>query len=1038
MRKSILVLGTAFALSLSLAGCGGSDGAAGPPGPSGSPGAPGATGPAGPPGQPGGAGITLTPQTDPAIFASLNISATIQSVAVTNGKPTVTFKLTSGGVPVIGFGQPSTCFPRGGSVANPYAVPCIANLGFSIAKLVPSTGVGLVPSKWVSYMVTTVPTKTGATATPAPTTPTTDNTGTLVDNKDGTYTYTFYRDISAVKGVVSGATVSAPNNVADLGDLTYDPALTHRLTIQISGSAPGTGTNTANGVQVTPGVVLQKPVDLWYDFIPATGAAAPASSDRLIATTANCNACHSTLGGLPSLPEDAQAGFHGGGRNQVEYCVVCHTDQRKYGTTEATVNAATWTFTSDTRRFQNNAIGNLVNLVHKVHLGGLLTWQNYNYPGGATGTKFNETTYPQDNRNCQNCHTGTNPATPQGNNWQTMPSQQACGACHDGVDFATGTGKTITGQTTGPFTNGRIHPVPAPDGTCSNQGCHGSVNGVSPIDIAHIPVTPPAAGNALVTTGGNANTNSAWIASGGNVNRLPAGAIRVTYEIQSVSRDTATKAPVMVFRLLQNGVVTPLNVFPGTNSAITGRPELWDKFFGAPSVYFVWAVPQDGVTKPNDFNVSASVWLRTLWATQTAPFANGTLTGPDPSGWYTAKLTQYAVPDNATMLTGGLGYTYNVTSALPLTQGDAAVTTAYPVGLPTAACNAASPSGPSGPCGPGPYASNGISPTAKEFFRTGGLIVIAPNVQKVATNYTGRRVIVDDKRCNACHQELGTFTEDAFHAGQRNDATTCSWCHRPNQTSSAWSADSVAFVHAIHASKVRTVPYTWHASQVSAGPPPVFASFAEVTYPGILSNCEQCHVPGSYDFGATANADAAGLGADGLEKRLPRTVGVGFYAAQGNALTTYSFSSGNCNPSLGAAQSAVGAFSISPYVNKDAVGNGTTANVGTYYGYGFVFNPNATGGNNSNSCSANGTPLSVQPQQTLPASGETLVTSPTVAACTGCHDSTLAISHMRVNGGAFYETRASLNLVPRVEQCMVCHSSGRAFDTKVVHVERSR
>jgi hypothetical protein len=54
----------------------------------------------------------------------------------------------------------------------------------------------------------------------------------------------------------------------------------------------------------------------------------------------------------------------------------------------------------------------------------------------------------------------------------------------------------------------------------------------------------------------------------------------------------------------------------------------------------------------------------------------------------------------------------------------------------------------------------------------GGLIVIAKNVQKVATGYTGRRPIVEDARCNACHQELGTFTEDAFHAGQRNDGTT--------------------------------------------------------------------------------------------------------------------------------------------------------------------------------------------------------------------------------------------------------------------------
>ncbi len=129
--------------------------------------------------------------------------------------------------------------------------------------------------------------------------------------------------------------------------------------------------------------------------------------------------------------------------------------------------------------------------------------------------------------------------------------------------------------------------------------------------------------------------------------------------------------------------------------------------------------------------------------------------------------------------------------------------------------------------------------------KQGGLIVIAPNVQMVATGYTGRRAIVEDKRCNACHQELGTFTKDAFHAGQRNDATTCSWCHTPNRTSSGWSADSTSFVHAIHASAKRQVPFNWHAVSATKG-------FFKTTYPGILNDCLTCHLPGTFDFSATA------------------------------------------------------------------------------------------------------------------------------------------------------------------------------------------
>ena len=98
-------------------------------------------------------------------------------------------------------------------------------------------------------------------------------------------------------------------------------------------------------------------------------------------------------------------------------------------------------------------------------------------------------------------------------------------------------------------------------------------------------MTPPNAGNALLVTGGNANTNAAWIAS--NTSRLPAGAVKVSYDVKSVSRD-ANKHPVMVFRLLQGGARADLNVFASaTANPATGDKEIWDNFMGAPSAYFV-------------------------------------------------------------------------------------------------------------------------------------------------------------------------------------------------------------------------------------------------------------------------------------------------------------------------------------------------------------------------------------------------------------------------------------------------------------------
>ena len=59
-----------------------------------------------------------------------------------------------------------------------------------------------VPSHWVSYIVTTVPSTSRGCGTAAR--PSTDNTGTLVDHGDGTYTYTFYRDITHIKSQVDG------------------------------------------------------------------------------------------------------------------------------------------------------------------------------------------------------------------------------------------------------------------------------------------------------------------------------------------------------------------------------------------------------------------------------------------------------------------------------------------------------------------------------------------------------------------------------------------------------------------------------------------------------------------------------------------------------------------------------------------------------------------------------------------------------------------------------------------------------------------
>lgn len=953
---------------MALAGCGGGDkGDAGQAGPQ---------GPAGPPG-PSGATVTVASNAAPATqasaaaWAALAPKVTVTSVTIAS-PPVVRFTVTdANGAPVVGLGNTRK--------RSSDFLPGLTNLAFAMAKLVPGTNGS--PSQWVSYMVTTV------AATPAPTRPGTDNNGTLVDNGDGTYQYTFYRDVPQIKAQVAAMTVSGSNNKADLGDLTYEPNLVHRLTIQVSGEAPGTGTNTPNGVAFStePGVQLVKATDAIYDFIPATGQAVT-DSGRDIVATAKCAECHRVLGGIPGDdPESSGAGFHGGARNETRYCVVCHTEQRKYGYTESAYDPNTLTFTGatvSTRRVDGRAVGNLPNHIHKTHMGKLLAKKNYDY----AGVTYNEVLFPQDIRNCTKCHDGSNASTAktaQGDNWKNVPNRLACGGCHDGINFATGQGVTIAdaakGLTSTTSHNGFAHGglAQADDSLCAQ--CHTS----TAIDLAHLPVTPPNATSALHVAGGSANTNSAWIAS--NTSRLPAGAIKVSYQIKSVSAVAdggGIKRPRMVFRMLQNGARADLNVHDTTTpSPVTGKREIWDGFMGAPSLQFVYAVPQDNVTTPADFNAAVSAYLRCLWnGTAQTPDPNecispGTLTGPDSDGYYTATLTGAVVPDNAVMLTGGIGFSYNVRNTMPLTQVNLAnyPTSASPVAVGATDATAT---------------STQLLPSMPN--RTGGLIVIAPNAQMVASTgcvdasptptgvclgsngaaaasgaFAGRRPIVEDARCNKCHQELGTFTEESFHGGQRNDGTTCAWCHTPNRTSAGWSADSTSFIHAIHAGAKRTVAFNWHAASPTE-------NFSEVKFPGVLKDCETCHLPGTYSFAASGSANA-------VPNRLHRTTATGTLAS---ASTT--------------------AFTFSPYITKDL-----------NYGAGFSFN--ATTG------------------ATTAAAATTLVNSPIAGVCFACHDSPLAKAHMEVNQGSIYATRSIA--LTTVETCMVCHDTGRIADIKVMHAK---
>ena len=324
------VLGLLAGLTLLIAGCG--EGDAGP------------AGPAGPPGPPGVV-LTGTP-------ASLKLAITRVTVA---SAPVVEFSVTDGA-----------------DIA--YAGVTASALRFTFAKLVP--GANGDPSAWQSYINVLEDADVGPGLVDQ-IQAATDTGGTLVNHGDGSYTYTFGTDVTAV---------TSPLAVA------YVNTLTHRL---------GMSVNIGNGVEAVNGT---------YDFIPLTGSTTLIAS-REITATASCNECHGRLE------------IHGGSRVENKFCVTCHNP----GSTDAN---------------SGNTVDFTV-MVHKIHMGhdlpSVIAGGAYSIYGRNDELHdYSLVHYPQDKNNCTKCHDGGDAATPQGDNWALVPTLQACGACHDDVDFAAG------------------------------------------------------------------------------------------------------------------------------------------------------------------------------------------------------------------------------------------------------------------------------------------------------------------------------------------------------------------------------------------------------------------------------------------------------------------------------------------------------------------------------------------------------------------------------------------------------------------------
>ncbi|WP_041453620.1 OmcA/MtrC family decaheme c-type cytochrome [Anaeromyxobacter dehalogenans] len=413
MTRRALTLGlAAIFAATSVAGCSGDDGDPGSPGPAGPPGAEGPAGPTGPTGPQGPAGESpVAPEATQARLYARITAVSIPNAATTGGVPTVTYVLYRDAAMT----NPVTACA--GGAASGYAAFAPA---FTIAKLVddpanPGTKV------WKSYLNKLLVNPVHEPDVPVAAVEASSATvGTLVDNGDGSCSYTFQADLS--KQVAPSAAVAVTE--------AYDPAAVTRFAIQNNLANPDATRPVFNG---------------YGDVVPATGAMATADPRALVSDAA-CGACH------------VQLAVHGARRLEVAYCGTCHNPSMLDPGTLST----------------NSITLDLAVMIHKIHQGSSLpSVSGKDLDGTAiagavpgrlimnskheyTGVKF-----PQDPGSCTVCH---DVASGTGSDyWKTQASVAYCGSCHDRTDFANAT----------PAAGWTAHGAGVvADGSCA--ACHGA------------------------------------------------------------------------------------------------------------------------------------------------------------------------------------------------------------------------------------------------------------------------------------------------------------------------------------------------------------------------------------------------------------------------------------------------------------------------------------------------------------------------------------------------------------------------------------
>jgi OmcA/MtrC family decaheme c-type cytochrome len=493
------------------------------------------------------------------------------------------------------------------------------------------------------------------------------------------------------------------------------------------------------------------------------------------------------------------------GKLQNECCTTKFPALTETVTTNATTGIKSYSYAPRMMVADGEVIGDFPVMVHKIHSGGDLVKENYNLANVVLDKK-GFSLLGNGQKMCAKCHDNTKAA--QADNWNTKPSQLACGSCHDGIDWKTGAGSTIADGLAFNAAPASTNPVlkktgHAPGQALSNQAC----------TICHTPADIKVYHQTENITKHNPT--------------IAAGLVTFTYDIKSAAVDAATNSVSVQFQIKADG--TPL-----TSLAPTG-------FTGGPSFLLAYAQAQDGIASPVDYNNAGRAQAQPL----TVSIANllkgtgGSISGPDASGYFTAVMTGTNVfPAGSTMRAVALQGYYSQTKA--------PATTAVPIGRHSISVVKAVT---------GDVERRKVVDSDK-----------CSNCHEWFEGHGGNRVY-QAQVCVMCHvpglATSGRGVTDAFlktYGTVAENKTMAEWNINKSSTNAALAFPVVTnnfkdMIHGIHAGRDTATPFMIARDASSRGVLNLL-DFRRMDFPGKINNCETCHVAGTYT-GVPVNALAS-------------------------------------------------------------------------------------------------------------------------------------------------------------------------------------